>query len=274
MQEASADAEQPQAPLPEVGRIIAVGSGKGGVGKSTVAVNLAVTLARQGQRVGLLDADILGPSLHLMLGLGDAQPQLISPSEIAPPVVHGVRVMSMGFLVDDSDAIVWRGPMLQQALTQFVQNVAWGSLDLLVVDLPPGTGDVQISLSQMLPLAGALVVTTPQDVAFADVRRAIRMFELTGVPLLGIVENMSYFVCDRCDARHEIFGASHIAEHARELGLEVMGRLPIDSVTAAAADRGEPLVIAAADSPSAACYERIADRVATAISVIARRKAG
>ncbi|MCB9729203.1 MAG: Mrp/NBP35 family ATP-binding protein [Deltaproteobacteria bacterium] len=265
----------PTAPrMPDVKAVIAVASGKGGVGKSTVATNLAVSLARTGARVGLLDADIYGPSMPVMLGLRGARPTIDEKlGKIIPLERHGLKVMSMGFMLEEADAVVWRGPMLGKALQQFIEDVLWGELDYVVVDMPPGTGDVQLSLAQLLPVAGAVVVTTPQDVAFADVRRAIRMFEMTRTRVLGLVENMSHFVCPSCGADHQIFGASRIDAHAEAHGLEVLGRLPLDAVTAVAADAGEPIVIAEPDSPAAAEYARLAGQVAQKLAILTHGQA-
>jgi ATP-binding protein involved in chromosome partitioning len=261
---------RPGARLPDVGAVIAVASGKGGVGKSTVATNLAISLHKTGARVGLLDADIYGPSMPLMLGLDGAEPEVVEQdghAMIVPLERHGIGVMSMGFMLEADQAVVWRGPMLGKALQQFIEDVNWGQLDYLIIDMPPGTGDVALSLAQLIPVSGAVVVTTPQDVAFADVRRAIRMFTMTKTPVLGLVENMSHFVCDGCGKNHEIFGSSQIEAHASQYELEVLGQLPLDSVTAVAADRGEPIVVAEADGPQAQAYLGIAQRVAQKLAV-------
>jgi ATP-binding protein involved in chromosome partitioning len=254
--------------LPGVKAVVCVASGKGGVGKSTVATNLAVALARSGARVGLLDADIYGPSMPVMLGLRKTRPAMTPQGKIAPIERYGLLVMSMGFMLKDEQAVVWRGPMLGKALEQFIDDVDWGELDYLVLDLPPGTGDVQLSLAQLLPVTGAVVVTTPQDVAFADVRRAIRMLGMTQVPVLGLVENMSHFVCTTCGTEHRLFGESRIAAQAGEQGLEVLGSLPLDTVTAIAADRGEPIVVAAPDGEAAKRYLALAGRVSQKIAVM------
>ncbi len=261
---------QPAAPrMPEVKAVIAVASGKGGVGKSTVATNLAVSLAQTGAKVGLLDADIYGPSMPVMLGLRGSKPMIDEKlGKIVPLERHGLKVMSMGFMLEEADAVVWRGPMLGKALQQFIEDVAWGALDYVVVDMPPGTGDVQLSLAQLLPVAGVVVVTTPQDVAFADVRRAIKMFEMTRTKVLGLVENMSHFVCPSCGTGHQIFGASRIEAHAKAHGLEVLAQLPLDVVTAVAADAGEPIVVAEPDSPAAAEYARLAGQVAQRLAIL------
>lgn len=260
----------PNERLPKVAQIIAVASGKGGVGKSTVATNLALSLQKAGAKVGLLDADIYGPSMPLMFGLKGAEPEVTSEggrSAILPLERHGVGIMSMGFMLEEDQAVVWRGPMLGKALQQFIEDVDWGELDYLLIDMPPGTGDVALSLAQLVPVSGAVVVTTPQDVAFADVRRAIRMFNMTKTPILGLVENMSHFVCSNCDTSHEIFGASQIEAHASRYELEVLGKLPLDSVTALAADRGEPIVVSEPEGPQAKAYTALAQRVAQKLAV-------
>ena len=260
--------------LPGVKAIIAVASGKGGVGKSTVAVNLAISLQRLGAKVGLLDADIYGPSVPIMLGLRDSRPTMTVDDRISPIPRYGLQVMSMGFMLKEDQAVVWRGPMLGKALQQFIEDVEWGELDYVIIDMPPGTGDVQLSLAQLLPVAGTVVVTTPQDVAFADVRRAIKQFELTKTPVLGLVENMSSFVCGQCGAHHPIFGESRIAVHAERHGLAVLAQLPLDSVTAIAADQGEPIVVAAPDSEAARAYRALAQKVAQAVAVETHKTSG
>jgi ATP-binding protein involved in chromosome partitioning len=252
--------------LPHVANVVCVASGKGGVGKSTVASNLALALAQDGQRVGLLDADIYGPSMPTMLGMVDARPTASADGKgIAPIIAHGIKVMSMGFMMNTDDAVVWRGPMLGKALQQFIEDVDWGELDVLVLDMPPGTGDVQLSLAQLLPVSGAVVVTTPQDVAFADVRRALKMLSNTRTPILGLVENMSHFVCDGCGKEHRLFGASQIEDHAKEHNLEVLVKIPLDSVTAVSADAGQPIVVAQPDSDPARLYRDLAQTVLTAL---------
>jgi len=252
--------------LPGVKRIIAVGSGKGGVGKSTVAVNLAISLRNTGASVGLLDADIYGPSMPIMLGVKDVRPQMSDDHTIAFIECHGLVTISMGFMLKDSDAVVWRGPMLGKALQQFIEDVSWGELDYLVVDLPPGTGDVHLSLSQLIPMDGAIVVTTPQDVAFADVRRAIRMFELTKVPVLGLVENMSYFITPDTQARYDIFGTGRTADHCEALTLPFLGQLPLDMQIGPAADRGEPVCVADPKGEQARLYEQMVVAVETELA--------
>lgn len=258
---------QPGNRLPQVKNVVCVASGKGGVGKSTVASNLALALAGAGQRVGLLDADIYGPSMPTMLGMVDARPTASADGQgIAPIIAHGLKVMSMGFMMNTDDAVVWRGPMLGKALQQFIEDVDWGELDVLVLDMPPGTGDVQLSLAQLLPVSGAVVVTTPQDVAFADVRRALKMLTTTRTPVLGLVENMSHFTCDSCGADHHLFGASRIDQHAGEHQLDVLAKIPLDSVTAVSADAGEPIVVAQPESAPAKLYEQLAASVLASLN--------
>ena len=252
--------------LPGVERIITVASGKGGVGKSTVATNLAVALQRAGKRVGLLDADIYGPSLPVMLGLQNTRPGMNQEQQIVPIERYGIKSMSMGYMLEAEDAVVWRGPMLGKALQQFIEDVAWGELDYLVVDMPPGTGDVQLSVAQLLPVTGCIVVTTPQDVAFADVRRAIKMLNTVNTPILGLVENMSHFLCGACGAEHHIFGEGNIDTHAGEHNLTVLGKIPIDTLIALAGDKGEPVVAAAPDSESAKAYTAFASTVDDAMT--------
>ena len=255
-----------EARLSNVRNIIAVGSGKGGVGKSTVAANLAHALAQTGAAVGILDADIYGPSLPILLGLKGKSPMMTEDQKIQPLEALGMKVISMGFLLKDTDAVVWRGPMLGKALQQFIEDVAWGELDYLVIDLPPGTGDVQLSLSQLIPVDGAVIVTTPQDVAFADVRRAIRMFQMTRVPLLGLVENMSFFVCPDNGKTYHIFGESRVQRHAEEVELPVLASFPMDMMVGPAADRGELVGVAQPDGEQAGIYRKLAGQVAAALS--------
>ncbi|MCC6621350.1 MAG: Mrp/NBP35 family ATP-binding protein [Deltaproteobacteria bacterium] len=263
----------PPARMPGVRAVIAVASGKGGVGKSTVATNLAIALHKLGAKVGLLDADIYGPSVPIMLGLRGVRPAVTADERIAPLQRYGLSVMSMGFMLAEDQAVVWRGPMLGKALQQFIEDVDWGDKDYVVIDMPPGTGDVQLSLAQLLPVAGAVVVTTPQDVAFADVLRAIKMFEMTKTDVIGVVENMSGFVCGNCGTPHAIFGESRVDHHANERDLDVLGKIPLDAVTAIAADQGEPITVAAPDSAAAATYREIARQVARRVAILAHHKA-
>lgn len=238
-----------------VDRIIAIASGKGGVGKSTVSSNLAVALARQGRRVGLLDADIYGPSQPRMMG-AKGRPASPDGQTIEPLHAHGVTLMSIGFMIDEDKAVVWRGPMLMGALQQMLGQVAWGELDVLIVDLPPGTGDVQLTLCQRSELSGALVVSTPQDVALIDARKAIDMFATLKTPVLGLIENMSTFVCPNCGHESHIFGHGGVAAEAEKMGVPLLGQLPIDLDTRLAGDAGTP--IAAGDGPMAEAYAQLA----------------
>ena len=238
-----------------VDRIIAVASGKGGVGKSTVSSNLAVALAKQGRRVGLLDADIYGPSQPRMMG-AKGRPASPDGQTIEPLHAHGVTLMSIGFMIEEDKAVVWRGPMLMGALQQMLGQVAWGELDVLIVDLPPGTGDVQLTLCQRSELSGALVVSTPQDVALIDARKAIDMFGTLKTPVLGLIENMSSFVCPSCGHESHIFGHGGVAKEAEKMGVPLLGQLPIDLDTRLAGDAGTP--IAAGDGPMADAYARLA----------------
>ncbi len=250
---------EPAGLLPEVRFTVAVASGKGGVGKSTTAVNLAVALARQGLRVGLLDADIYGPSLPQMLGL-TRKPELRG-ERMLPLEAWGLRAMSIGFLVDAETAMVWRGPMVMGALQQLLGQVEWGALDVLVVDMPPGTGDAQLTMAQKVKLAGAVIVSTPQDVALADARRGVRMFEKTSVPVLGMVENMSFFCCPNCGARSEMFGHGGAAREAARLGVEFLGEIPLLLDIRTTSDAGTPIAAAAPDSPAGTAYAALAARV-------------
>ena len=252
--------------LENVKNIIAVGSGKGGVGKSTVAANVALTLRATGATVGLLDADIYGPSIPIMMGTRHKTPVMTAEQKIQPIERYGLETISMGFLLGEGDAVVWRGPMLGKALQQFIEDVAWSPLDYLIIDLPPGTGDVQLSLAQLVPLDGAIVVTTPQDLAFADVRRAMRMFQMTHVPVLGLVENMSYFVCPDNGKRYYIFGEGRTEKHAEAAEVPFLGQLPLDMAIGPAADRGEPIVIGQPDGEQAQLYRQMVGRVASDLS--------
>jgi ATP-binding protein involved in chromosome partitioning len=245
--------------LPEVGAIVAVASGKGGVGKSTTAVNLAVALAVQGLRVGLLDADIYGPSLPQMLGTRE-RPRATG-QRITPLTRWGLKAMSIGFLVDEETPMIWRGPMVMGALEQMMGQVEWGALDIMIVDMPPGTGDAQLTMSQRVPLAGAVIVSTPQDVALLDARRGVRMFEKVNVPVLGVIENMSFFCCPNCGHRSDIFGHGGARREAERLGVEFLGELPLKLAIRELADAGTPIVTAQPDSEEAAAYRRIAARV-------------
>lgn len=255
------------AKLPGIAHVLGVGAGKGGVGKSTVAVNLAVAMARAGARVGLLDADIYGPSVPIMMGLADVRPFANEDRKIEPLVNHGVRFISMGNLIERGDAVVWRGPMVGRAVTQLFDDVRWGELDVLIVDLPPGTGDVVLSMAQAFPLSGAVVVSTPQDVAFADVNRAVRMFEMLKVDVLGLVENMAYFVAPDTGNRYEIFGPSRTIDHCKERGMAMLGSLPLDMAVSPAADAGHPIAVSAPRSDVADRFATIGGRVLKALAM-------
>jgi ATP-binding protein involved in chromosome partitioning len=246
--------------IPEVRRVVAVASGKGGVGKSTVAVNLAVALARLRRSVGLLDADVYGPSVPLMMGVDDA-PGITADRKLVPFERFGVRFMSLGFLVEREAAVIWRGPMVMKALQQLLGEVTWGALDYLVVDLPPGTGDAQLTIAQKVRLAGAIVVTTPQDVALADARKGVAMFRKVGVPILGIVENMSYFLCPHCSGRTEIFGHGGGRREAERLGVPCLGEVPLDPGIRRGGDEGRPLAPDSPDSSAGRVFDAIAERV-------------
>jgi ATP-binding protein involved in chromosome partitioning len=251
--------------VPGIRNIIAVGAGKGGVGKSTTAVNLAVALQRKGARVGLMDADVYGPNTPQMLGI-DQGPQVSEAKRMIPPEAFGIKVISMGMLVPADQPIIWRGPMLHGAVQQFMRDVEWGELDYLVVDLPPGTGDVSLSMAQSVPVAGAVVVTTPQGVSVSDVRKAVAMFRQLNIPVLGVVENMSFFVCGHCQERTEIFGHGGGAKMAEDMGIPLLGQIPIDTRVRSGGDEGRPIVSAAPDAPAATAFFEIAGRVAAEIS--------
>ncbi|MEM8741499.1 MAG: Mrp/NBP35 family ATP-binding protein [Pseudomonadota bacterium] len=250
-------APQPGHPIPGVDRILAVGSGKGGVGKSTVAANLAVALAGAGRRVGLLDADVYGPSQPRMMGVRD-KPTSPDGQRINPLRAHGVAMISMGLLVAEETATVWRGPMLMKALQQFLFSVVWGELDVLIIDLPPGTGDVQLTLAQRTTVTGAVIVSTPQDVALLDARKAVDMFERTEVPLVGLIENMASFVCPNCGEVTPLFGHGGAQEMGARLGVPFLGEIPIDLDTRLSGDAGTPVVLTHPDSAAASCFRDIA----------------
>ncbi|AHJ63386.1 Iron-sulfur cluster assembly/repair protein ApbC [Granulibacter bethesdensis] len=245
--------------LTEVGAVIAVASGKGGVGKSTVAVNLAVALAQMGLKAGLLDADIHGPSLPLLLG--ETRKPEARDGRLIPIETWGLKAMSIGFLVDQNEAMIWRGPMVMGALEQMMGQVAWGDLDVLIVDMPPGTGDAQLTMAQRVALAGAVIVSTPQDLALADARRGVAMFGKTHVPVLGIVENMSYFCCPNCGHRSEVFSHGGVKEEAERLGTDFLGEIPLLLDIRAAADSGTPVVAAAPASQAAQAFSELARRI-------------
>ena len=251
--------------LDGIRHIVAVASGKGGVGKSTVAANLAVALGRLGYKIGLLDADIYGPSAPMMFGTGAERPRAVDGKHFHPVERHGVKLISIGFFVDDESPVIWRGPMVMGAVRQFLQDTLWGTLDFLVVDLPPGTGDAQLTLAQEVALDGAVIVTTPQEVAVADALRAARMFRQVHCPLLGVVENMSGYVCPDCGELDEIFGAGGGDKLAAAEGIEVLARAPIFEALRAAGDGGAPLTIARPEHPASAVFMELARRVAAAM---------
>ena len=263
--------EQGRPPLPGVKNVIAVGAGKGGVGKTTVAVNLALSLVKAGARVGILDGDIYGPNVPLMLGL---QAELASDGhQIRPAEKYGLQVVSIGFLTGDDTAVIWRGPMVHSAIQQFFRDVGWRELDYLIIDMPPGTGDVALSLSQTVPVAGAVVVTTPQQVSLADSRRAVRMYQKLNIPTLGIVENMSYYACPNCHHESDLFGFGGGEQIATSLNVPFLGRLPVYQPISLGSDRGIPLVIAEPDSPAARAFVQVASRAATQVAIAAHKSA-
>ena len=257
--------------LPDVKNIIAVSSGKGGVGKSTVAVNLAVSLALDGAKVGLMDADVYGPNVPLMLGAAHRQPEAFD-GKIVPLVAHGVKMISMANLAPPDKPMILRGPMLHGIVRQFLSDVKWGELDYLIVDMPPGTGDVQLSLAQLVPVQGAVLVTTPQIVSLADVRRALKMFETVSIPMLGVIENMSYFIPpDMPEKRYDIFGSGGGSEFADEMGVPFLGEVPLGIEVREAGDKGVPVVIANPNSPQAKAFRTVAEEVARQISIEAMK---
>ena len=257
--QAQAAAASGKAGVPGIKNIIAVASGKGGVGKSTTSVNLALALASKGLKVGLLDADIYGPSMPRMLGITDkptAQGKILSPLE-----GYGIKVMSMGFLVEEETPMIWRGPMVISALTQMLREVAWGELDLLIVDMPPGTGDAQLTMSQQVPLAGAVIVSTPQDIALIDARKGLNMFRKVEVPILGLIENMSTFICPKCGEQSDIFGHGGARSEADRLGVPFLGEVPLHMDIRTNSDGGTPVVVSSPKGPHAEIYKQIADEV-------------
>ena len=251
--------------LPSVKNIIAVASGKGGVGKSTTSVNLALALAAEGATVGLLDADIYGPSQPQMLGIS-GRPESMDGKSMEPMMAHGIQAMSIGFLVDTDTPMVWRGPMVTGALEQLLRDTKWRDLDYLVIDLPPGTGDIQLTLAQKIPVTGAIIVTTPQDIALLDARKGLKMFEKVGIPILGIVENMSTHICSQCGHEEHIFGAGGGAVMCKDYNVDLLGSLPLDIKIREQADSGKPTVIAEPDSKIANIYKEIARKAAIKIA--------
>jgi ATP-binding protein involved in chromosome partitioning len=271
------DAEVPQGrgiknnvAIPGVKNIIAVSSGKGGVGKSTVAVNLAVALAADGAKVGIMDADVYGPNVPMMLGTGYGQPE-IENNQLIPIEAHGIKMISMAVLVPPDKPMILRGPMLHGVVRQFLSDVNWGELDYLVVDMPPGTGDVQLSLAQLVPVQGAVLVTTPQEVSLSDVRRAVKMFEQVNVPVLGVIENMSYFIAPDTGNRYEIFGKGGGQKLSDEYGLNFLGQVPLGMEVREGGDSGVPVVVGSPDSPQAAAFRHVAEEVARQVSIEAMK---
>jgi len=258
--------------VPGVSNIIAVSSGKGGVGKSTVAVNISVALAQYGARVGLLDTDVYGPNVPIMVGV-HTEPA-VRGQKLVPHRAHGIAVMSLGFLNPGDKPVVWRGPMLHTAVRQFLYDVEWGDLDYLIVDMPPGTGDAQLSLAQLVPVQGAVLVTTPQEVAMGDVRKAYNMFTQVHIPVLGVVENMSYFVCPNCSEQHPIFGQGGGKELAERFNGVLLGQIPIAINIREGGDTGVPIVVGAPDSPQALAFKQVAENVATQLSLAALKGGG
>lgn len=259
-------------PVPGVRHIIAISSGKGGVGKSTVSANLAVALHQAGSRVGLMDADIYGPNIPIMMGVSLEPKQ--QDGKIVPAESHGVKLISMGFFVPEETAVVWRGPMVHTAIQQFFRDVLWGELDYLLVDLPPGTGDAQLTLSQVVPMTGAVTVTTPQEVSLHDVRKGLVMFQKVNVPLLGLVENMSYFVCGHCGERTEIFAHGGGERAAQKLGIPFLGRIPIDPAIRAGGDAGVPIVVADPASPQTVAFKQIAANLVKQVEAVTAARGG
>ena len=266
-QQATPQQQQPQQQnitLPNIKYKIAVASGKGGVGKSTVATNLAISLANAGGAVGLMDADAYGPSIPTMMGVQE-QPKVSSERKLIPLVRHNIKLMSIGFMVPEEQAMIWRGPMLHSSIRQLLSDVEWGELDYLIIDLPPGTGDVALSLTQAIPLTGSLIVTTPQDVALADVRRGVAMFERLGVPILGIIENMSYFLCPHCNEKTEIFRKDGGKNTSERFGVTFLGQIPLDAEVCTAGDLGVPIVAGHPESPQSEAFGTVAQELETVL---------
>lgn len=259
--------------LKDVRHVIAVASGKGGVGKSTTTANLAVALARTGAHVGVLDADIYGPSMSMMFKV-EEPPVLDDNQKLHPVVVNGIKIVSMAMFADDEKPVIWRGPMVSQMVQNFVHNVVWGHLDYLLIDMPPGTGDVQLTLTQSAPLSGGVIVTTPQDVSVLDAKKGLRMFEKVSVPVLGVIENMSYFICDNCEKKHYIFRQGGGHRIAKSLGLPFLGEVPLEPSVAVGGDQGMPIVEMKPESTSAMAYKEIAGAIAAELSILSVAQSG
>jgi ATP-binding protein involved in chromosome partitioning len=260
--------------IPNVKNVVAVASGKGGVGKSTTSVNLAVALSQTGAKVGLLDADIYGPNLPLMMGLKEKPEVQGHQGHIQPVLRYGIKLVSIGFFLDENKPVIWRGPMVHGAIQQFLRDFDWGELDYLVVDLPPGTGDAPLSLAQLIPLSGVVIVTTPQDVALQDVAKGMAMFRQLEVPLIGVIENMSYFVCPNCSERHELFGRGGGQRIADAFGAPFLGQVPLQPNVRTGGDEGQPVVLADPESPAAEAFRGVAGAVARQVSVLAYQARG
>ncbi len=249
-----------RAPIPGIKNIVAIASGKGGVGKSTVSTNLAIALSKHVNRVGLMDSDIYGPSIHVMMGI-EERPKITTDQKIIPIEKYGIRLMSMGFLIDDDAPLIWRGPLVMKAVEQLLHDVVWGELDILVIDLPPGTGDAQLTLVQKTPLTGAVIVTTPQEVALIDARRGLKMFQKVKTKVLGLVENMSYFVCPNCGEKAYIFGNEGGVRSAKDFNVPLLGQVPIESEVRVAGDDGVPIIIRDPESYSAKAFLNMAEKM-------------
>ncbi len=260
--------------IPRVKNVIAIASGKGGVGKSTTSVNVAVALAGTGATVGLLDADIYGPNLPLMMGLKERPEVTGTEGHIDPVVRYGIKLMSIGFFLDERKPVIWRGPMVHGAIQQFLRDVEWGDLDYLVVDLPPGTGDAPLSLAQLIPLSGVVIVTTPQEVALQDVAKGMAMFKQLEVPTIGVIENMSYFVCPNCNEKHELFGRGGGEKIAQVFGVPFLGQVPLQPNVRSGGDEGQPVVLSDPESPAALGFKAVAGAVARQVSVLAFQSRG
>jgi len=259
--------------IPTIKHVVAVASGKGGVGKSTVSANLALALSKRGARVGLMDADVYGPSIPTILGVS-TEPQVTAERRIIPVESSGLKVISMAFFMKPGEAVIWRGPMLHKTVEQFLGTVEWGDLEYLIVDLPPGTGDVQLSLCQIIPLTGAVIVSTPQDVALNVAQKAMVMFKKLNTPILGIIENMSGYVCPHCGRRDDVFGSGGARKTAERLGIPFLGEIPLATVIRETSDAGTPIVLSQPDSPSAKAFAAAAEALAAQVSVRARQREG